>query len=179
MRLKEFRRNHILIMSQIYDANWGSLSSTTPSSVQHISSTQKGHSISAHKIPHFHTHLSSTPKTPRFNTKNPSVPHQKPPQFNTHLSSTLKNPQFNKPLSSTQALWPIRFFWYFWWRFFGLKLRAVWNWAVFGVEVRGFGVELRSFWCGTERFRVLKRCGPCVEPMCWTEGVLPYLPFPE
>ena len=24
-------------------------------------------------------------------------------------------------------------------------------------------MELRGFWCGTEGFRVLKRCGPCVE----------------
>ena len=62
----------------------------TPS-VQHISSTQKGHSFSAPKIPQFHTKnpsvqhkpLSSTPKNPQFHppqfhTKNPSVPHKKP-----------------------------------------------------------------------------------------------------
>ena len=31
------------------------------------------------------------------------------------------------------------------------------------MELRGVGVELRGFWCGTERFWGLKRCGPCVE----------------
>ena len=41
-------------------------------SVQHISSTQKGHSFSAPKIPQFHS------KTPQFNTPPPpSVPYQK------------------------------------------------------------------------------------------------------
>ena len=59
--------------------------------------------------------LSSTPKTPQFNTTL-SVPHQKPlsstpkiPQFNTPLSFTTKTPQFHSknpslqhtPLSST------------------------------------------------------------------------------
>ena len=39
--------------------------SSTPPSVQHISSTQKGHSFSA-------------PEIPQFNTKNPSVTHEKP-----------------------------------------------------------------------------------------------------
>ena len=29
-----------------------------------------------------------------------------------------------------------------------------------------FGVELKSFWCRAEGFWVLKRCGPCVKPMC-------------
>ena len=38
----------------------------------------------------------------------------------------------------------------------------VWNW--------GGCVELRGFWCGTEGFSGLKRCGLCVELMCWTEG---------
>ena len=44
-------------------------------------------------------YLSSKPKTPRFNTENPSVQHT--PQFNTPLSSTSKTPQFQKPISST------------------------------------------------------------------------------
>ena len=60
----------------------------------------------------------------------------------------------------------------------------VWNWEVFGVEMRGFcvelrgvlnwevfGVELRGFRCWTEEFWVVKRCGPCVEMRgCGTEG---------
>ena len=81
----------------------------TPS-VQHISSTQKGHSFSAPKILQFHTKnpsvqlnpLSSTPKThqfntpPQFHTKNPSVPspsvpHPKP-LSSTPFSSTPKTP---------------------------------------------------------------------------------------
>ena len=65
-----------------------------------------------------------------------------------------------------------------------------WNWEVFCVELKG--VELRDFWCGTEGVSVLnwgvfgvelrgvcgtegfwglKRCGPSVELMFWTEGV--------
>ena len=51
------------------------LSSTAPS-VQHISSTQKGHSFSAPKS------LSSTPKTPQFDTKTPFSSKAKTPQFN-------------------------------------------------------------------------------------------------
>ena len=30
----------------------------------------------------------------------------------------------------------------------------------------GFDFELRDFLCSIEGFLVLKRCGPCVEPMC-------------
>ena len=58
-----------------------------------------------------------------------------------------------------------------------MELRGVLNWAVFGVELRGVWcgtegcAELMGFWCWTEVFRVLKRCSPCVEPMCWTERV--------
>ena len=89
------------------------------------------------------------PKTPQFHTKNPSVPHTS--QFHTLLSSTPKTPQFNTLLSSPP--------------------KGVWNWGVFRVELRDFGDELRGFWCWNEKFLVLKRCGPCVEPMRWTEGV--------
>ena len=84
--------------------------SSTPPSVQHISSTQKGLSFSAHKS------LSSTPKTPQFNT-NPSVPHPKPlsstqtPQFHTKnpsvpppLSSTPKTPQFHPPQKRSELI---------------------------------------------------------------------------
>ena len=69
----------------------GPLSSTSPS-VQHISSTQKGHSFSASKIPQFHTWNPSVQYTP-------SVPYQKP------LSST--------PLSSTPGFFGVelRGFW--------------------------------------------------------------------
>ena len=70
------------------------------------------------------------------------------------LNSTPKIPQFNtknlsvqhpKPLSSTQ----LRGFWCWTEEF------SVWNWGL----------------CWTEGFWVLKRCGPCVELMCWTYGV--------
>ena len=51
------------------------LLSSTLHLVQHIGSTQKGHSFSAPK------YLSSKPKNAQFSTKNSSV--QQPPQFNT------------------------------------------------------------------------------------------------
>ena len=82
----------------------------TPS-VQHISSTQKGHSFLAPKAPRLNSENPSVPHTPQFHTKNPSVPHQKPsvphqkplssPPSVPHqklLSSALKTPQFNTPL---------------------------------------------------------------------------------
>ena len=47
---------------------------------------------------------------------------------------------------------------------------SVWDWGVFGVELRGC-VELIVFLCGTEGFWVPKSCGPCVELMCWTVEV--------
>ena len=78
-------------------------------SVQHISSTQKGHSFSALKIPEFYTKNPTVQHTPQFHTKNPRVQHT--PQFHTKnpqvphlkpLSSTPKTPQFHtkNPLSS-------------------------------------------------------------------------------
>ena len=58
--------------------------------------------------------LSSTPKTPQFNTKNSSLQHQKP------LSSTLSFLVWN---------------WGRWiWGVCGVELRAVWNWGVFEAE---------------------------------------------
>ena len=56
-------------------------------SVQHISSTQKGHFFLAPKIPQFHIENQSVQETPQFYTKKPSVPHQKL-QFHTPLSSS-------------------------------------------------------------------------------------------
>ena len=44
----------------------------------------------------------------------------------------------------------------------GVELRNVSNSADFECGTDGC-VELRDFWCGTEGFWVLKRCGPCVE----------------
>ena len=108
----------------------------TPS-VQHISSTQKGYSFSAHKIPLFHTKdpsvphvkpFGSPPKTPQFqppqfHTKNPSVP--LPPQFNTKkalnsrpksLSST--HPSVHTKTPSIQQT---------------PQTKTVLNWGVFGV----------------------------------------------
>ena len=58
--------------------------SSTPPSVEPISSTQKSHPFqplkslsSTPKISPFNTLLSSTPKTPKFHTENPSVQHKK------------------------------------------------------------------------------------------------------
>ena len=45
--------------------------------------------------------------------------------------------------------------------------RGVLNWRVCWTEGC---VKLEGFWCWTDGFRVLNRCGPCVELMCWTEG---------
>ena len=93
-----------------------------------------------------------------------------PPQFHTPLSSThqfvtkgqlLFSPQnssvshqFNTKNPSVQQ---------------NSQTKIVLNWGVFGVELRDFGVELRSFRCWSEGLWVLESCGPCVEPMCWTE----------
>ena len=87
------------------------LSSTQTPSVQHISSTQKGHSFSAPKIPQFHT-------------KNPSVPHQKTLSSTPPLSSTPKTPQFH-----TKKLYTNELYSYF-------SLREV-ELRVFEVEMRG------------------------------------------
>ena len=108
--------------------------------------------------------FTSTPKKPQSTTalsstlKNPSILHQKP------LSSTPKTPQFHTKNPSVHHTHRC------------VELKDVWNGRGFcrGNEGR---VELRVFWCGTEGFRwwtegfwILKRCCPCVEPMCGTEG---------
>ena len=93
-------------------------------SVQGISSTQKGHSFSAPKIPQFNTeNPSDSHRKAQFHTKNPSVPHI--PHFHTKNPSVHHTPQ----------------------------TKTVLNWGVFGVELRGY-------WCWTEGFWELKRCGP-------------------
>ena len=66
-------------------------------SVQHISSTQKGHSFSVPKNPQFHTKNISVQHTPQFHTKKPSVLNRKP------LRSAPKTHQFHTPLSSTHG----------------------------------------------------------------------------
>ena len=53
----------------------------------------KDHTFSAQKIPKFNTKNPSVPHTSQFKTENPSIQHT--PQFNTPLSSTPKTPQFN------------------------------------------------------------------------------------
>ena len=150
--------------------------SSTPPSVQHISSTQKGHSFSAPDITHFHTKNSSVQHIPRFNTKNPSVPYT--PQFNT--SSVCWTEGF--------LVWN--------WGVFGVELRGVWNWGVLSVELRGVCwtegflvwnwavcVELRGFWCETEGFWGLKRSGYSVWNWCvelrgvWNWGGPHFLAF--
>ena len=66
----------------------------------------------------FDTPLSSTPKTPQFNTKTPSVPHQDPSvQHKNPVSSTPKIPQFSAPFV-------VELSGVLYWRAFGLKLRA-------------------------------------------------------
>ena len=119
--------------------------SSKPLSLQHISSTQKGHSFSALKSPQFHNENPSVQHTSQFHTKNPSVQHTH--QFQTSVSG---------------------------WRFFGVELTGFWCGIEECVKLRGFGVELRSFWCWTEEFWVLKRCGPCAElkGSVWNLGVL-------
>ena len=95
----------------------------TPS-VQHISSTKKGHCF-------------SVPKIPQFNAKNLSVPHS--PQFNTPLGSTPKILQFNI-LTGVLNLDVLN------WR--GVELRDF-GCRPEGFELRGCsteeGVELRVF----------------------------------
>ena len=138
--------------------NLGVPLSSTPPSVQHISSTQKGHFLLAPKS------LSSTPKIPQFQTKKP-------------LSSTSKTPQFYTPLNFTPKTGGGVFVYLF--EVFDVELRgfrcgtegvSVLNWGVFGVELRGL--------CWTEGFLVWnwgilgaeKELPFCVELMCWTEG---------
>ena len=145
-------------------------------SVQHISSTQKGHSFSASKIPQFHTEnpsvqhrkpLSSTqPSVPQqkpFSSTYPSISHQKP------LSSTHPSVPLQKPLSSTPKTekfwcWSEGFLMlkFSVWNFFGVELRGVLNWEVFDVELRNFGcwkgvvLVRKRFWTeGTQRISVL------------------------
>ena len=125
--------------------------SSTPPSLQHIFSTQKGHSFSIPKIPQFHTTnpsvqhnpLSSKPKSHQFNTPS-SVKHQKT-LSSTPLSSISKTPHFHapqfhtkdpsvphkKPLSSTHSS-----------QFHTKNPSTL------------FDVELRGFLCRTEGFLV-------------------------
>ena len=91
--------------------------------------------------------------TPQFHTSVPYKDHTfsapKIPQFNTKIPQFhTENPsvphilQFHTPLC-----WPEGF---------------LWDWVGGGTE---------EFWCLTEGFWELKRCGPCVEAMCWNKGV--------
>ena len=143
--------------------------------VQHISSTQKGHSFSALKIPQYHTKNPTVQHTPQFHTKKTQVPHLKPlsstpktPQFQTPLSSTPKapqfhtknplisspkTPQFNTPLRRKIALYKrcgIEGFLVGNWELCGTEGFFVWNWGVCGTE---------GFWCGTERCVELRGFG--------------------
>ena len=87
----------------------------------------------------FHTPLSSTNQ---FNTKRPLLfsPQNSSVQHQKPLSTTPNTPQLNRPLSSTHPSVKHK------------KTEGL-NWGVFGAELR--------------RFMALKRCGPCVELMCW------------
>ena len=122
-----------------------------------------------------------------------SVPHQKPlssthplvpppqfhtqiPQFNTCFSSTLKTLSSTRPSDKdcveprglscgTEGCLELRSF------RCGTEGVQVLNWEVFGVELRGFRFGTEVFLVLNWGIWVLKRCGPCVEPMYWTEGV--------
>ena len=97
------------------------------------------------------SHSFSAPKIPQFNTKNPSVQHTL--QFNTKKPSV----QHRKKLCWTEG-------------FLVLNSGMCWT-EGFSVLTAGFFVVNSGvFWCWTQGFRWLKRCGPCVELMCWTEG---------
>ena len=87
--------------------------------------TQKG-------LPQFHTPPLSS--THQFHTKEPLL-------FSPEiLRSTPKTRQFNTPLSSTpKPLSSTHWFWSWTEEF------SVWNWGIFGVELRDFGVELKNF----------------------------------
>ena len=75
-------------------------------------------------------------------------------------------PRFHTPLSSTHEFQTILLFSP---KISQFHTKRFFEWLFFGVKLRGC-VELRGFWCGTEGFSGLKRCGLCVELMCWTEG---------
>ena len=87
----------------------------------------------------FHTDPLSS--TRRFHTRTTPFQHPK------SLSSTPKSPQFH---TKNFFVWGV-------------------SWTEGCVELEDFGLELRGFWCWTEGFWVLKRCGPCVKLMCGTE----------
>ena len=116
-------------------------------SVQHISSTPK--------TPQFNTPLSSTPKTSQFNTKTPSVPHQKPLSSTHPLVKTVKLAYIVEELFFVWEVCWTEGFLVRNWRECWTKRFLVWNWGVFGVELRNFGG-----W---------KKWPFCVELMCWTE----------
>ena len=155
----------------------------------------KNHTLSAPKMPQFHTSNPLLPPLRQFHTKNPSVHHKTPSVQHKTPSVPHQNPSVQQiPQTNTVFLvWN--------WRVFGVELRSfwcwtegflVWNWevfgwnwgvcwtegflvlnrGVFGVELRGFWdgtegcVELRGFWCWTEGFRGLKRSGPFVWNWC-------------
>ena len=135
---------------------------STQSPVQHISSTQKGNFFSApkfvsstHKKRQSNKPVSLTQKT--ISSTKQSVQHIKSVS-STHSSAQHKNCQFNtKKVSSTQKKLQ--------------KIAFVLNWRLFSVELTIFSVELTHLTYWTDGFSGPKSSGPCVELMCWTEGV--------
>ena len=101
------------------------------------------------KLLRFHLR-SSTPETPQVHTKNPSI--TQIPQFHTKNPIVQHAPQYHTKAPQFNALHRQKI---------ALHKR-------FGTEEC---VELWGFWCWTEVFWVLNWCGPCVEPMYWTEEV--------
>ena len=142
--VEEVRKNFkFRNMWKSYEAFLGPLSSTPPqfkTSVPHKRTT----SFQPQKS------LSST---------HPSVPHRKP------LGSTPKTPQFHTNTFCLRVCWTEGFL--VWNKgLWGTEWSLVWNWVVFGVELRGFCVELRDF--GVE-----------LRGFCWKGVVLVWNRFVE
>ena len=98
--------------------------------VQHIGSTQKGHSFSASKIPQFNTENPSDQHTPHFHT--PSVLHT--PQFHTPLGSTPPSDFFKVILGVILWCWTEGFLVLKW----GI-LGAEKVWSLCGIDVLNWG----------------------------------------
>ena len=131
----------------------------TPRSRVLLSSTPRQFNTSVQRTHQFNTTLTLT---------HPSVQHtyqldtalswthlsvQHTPHFDKAVSSTHSSvphtPQFNTPLSLLN--WEMCWTEGFW----------VLNWGMCWTE---------GFWGCTDGFWVLKRCGPCVEVICWTQS---------
>ena len=118
------------------------------------------------KIPLSSPHQFNTKKSLLSSPQNPSVQYK-------CFSSTPKKRKFNKPVTLTQPSLKhinrvstthpsVRF---------SLELKLLCVELTVVLYWHFFFVELPHLTCWTDEFRGLKRCGPYVEIMCWTEGV--------